>query len=290
MWKVSLKGLWAHKRRLFGTVFAVLLGVTFLVGTLVLGDTMRAGFDDLFTKVNAGTDAVVRSATKIGGDQTETRGLIDTSLVEPIRNTDGVRAAVPSVQGFGQIVGKNGNPIGGNGPPTIAASWTDDPKLNPWDVAEGHAPAAAGEVAIDKKVADDENIAVGDTITVLTPDPTQVKVVGILTIGGEDSLGAVTFVSFTFDQAQALFMPSPDKASEIDVVGRRRREPAAARRRTCSPCCRRVSRRSRATTSPRRTTRTSTTTSWASSKRSCSCSRASRCSSRRSASTTRSRS
>ena len=124
MWKVSLKGLWAHKRRLFGTVFAVLLGVTFLVGTLVLGDTMRAGFDDLFTKVNAGTDAVVRSATKIGGDQTETRGLIDTSLVEPIRNTDGVRATVPSVQGFGQIVGKNGNPIGGNGPPTIAASWS----------------------------------------------------------------------------------------------------------------------------------------------------------------------
>ena len=217
MWKVSLKGLWAHKRRLFGTVFAVLLGVTFLVGTLVLGDTMRAGFDDLFTEVNAGTDAVVRSATKIGGDQTETRGLIDTSLVEPIRNTDGVRAAIPSVQGFGQIVGKNGNPIGGNGPPTIAASWTDDPKLNPWDVAEGDAPTAEGEVAIDKKVADDEDIGIGDTITVLTPDPTQVKVVGILTIGGEDSLGAVTFVSFTFDQAQALFMPSPDKASEIDV-------------------------------------------------------------------------
>ena len=49
MLNVSLKGLWAHKRRLFGTVFAVVLGVAFLVGTLVLGDTMRAGFDDLFT-------------------------------------------------------------------------------------------------------------------------------------------------------------------------------------------------------------------------------------------------
>src|SRR3954464_7696934 len=101
MLKVSLKGLWAHKRRLFGTVFAVVLGVTFLVGTLVLGDTMRAGFDSLFTKVNDGTDAVVRSATKVGSDQTETRGLIDTSLVPTIQGVDGVRAAAPSVQGFG---------------------------------------------------------------------------------------------------------------------------------------------------------------------------------------------
>ena len=76
MLKVSLKGLWAHKRRLFGTVFAVVLGVTFLVGTLVLGDTMRAGFDDLFTEVNEGTDAVVRSATEgQHRDQTETRAV-----------------------------------------------------------------------------------------------------------------------------------------------------------------------------------------------------------------------
>ena len=37
MLRVSLKGLWAHKRRLFGSVFAVLLGVAFLAGTLVLG-------------------------------------------------------------------------------------------------------------------------------------------------------------------------------------------------------------------------------------------------------------
>jgi putative ABC transport system permease protein len=218
MLRVSLKGLWAHKRRLFGTVFAVLLGVTFLVGTLVLGDTMRAGFNDLFTEVNRGTDAVVRNASEIssqeGGQQ---RGLIDISLVDTIREVDGVRAAAPSVLGFGQIVGKNGNPIGGNGPPTIAASWTEDPQLNPWTVADGNPPEANGEVAIDRRVAKDEDIAIGDTIVVLTPDPTSVKVVGILTIGGEDSLGAVTFAAFTFEQAQDLFMPSTQVASEIDV-------------------------------------------------------------------------
>ena len=72
MLRVSLKGLWAHKRRLFGSVFAVLLGVAFLAGTLVLGDTMRAGFSDLFSEANRGTDAVVRSTTEVGSDQTQT--------------------------------------------------------------------------------------------------------------------------------------------------------------------------------------------------------------------------
>ena len=80
MFKVSAKGMWAHKRRLFGTVFAVVLGVAFLAGTLVLGDTMRAGIDTAFTEANAGIDGVVRSDTKVGTDDTETRGLIDASL------------------------------------------------------------------------------------------------------------------------------------------------------------------------------------------------------------------
>jgi putative ABC transport system permease protein len=217
MWKVSLKGVWAHKRRLFGTTFAVVLGVTFLVGTLVLGDTMRAGFNDLFTEVNRGTDAVVRNANEVNTEQGTQRGVIDVSLVDTIRQVDGVRAAEPSVTGFGQIVGKNGNPIGGNGPPTIAASWTPDENLNPWTIAEGNPPEQNGQVVIDKKVADDEDINVGDTITILTPDPLQVEVVGIVTIGGEDSLGAVTFAAFTFDQAQELFMPRPGVASEISV-------------------------------------------------------------------------
>ena len=45
---------------------AVFLGVAFLAGTLVLGDTLRNNFDNLFADVNAGTDVVVRNATDLG--------------------------------------------------------------------------------------------------------------------------------------------------------------------------------------------------------------------------------
>ncbi len=65
MLNVTLKGVRAHRRRLLGTFLAVFLGIAFLSGTLVLGDTLRANFDTLFADANAGTDALVRSASTI---------------------------------------------------------------------------------------------------------------------------------------------------------------------------------------------------------------------------------
>ena len=81
MLNVTFKSLWARKRRLAGTFVAVVLGVAFLSGTLVLGDTLRANFDRLFTTVTRGTSAQVRSATKIGVGRTGSdRGTIDSAL------------------------------------------------------------------------------------------------------------------------------------------------------------------------------------------------------------------
>lgn len=46
--RLSVSSLRAHKRRFAGTFTAVLLGVAFLAGTLVMGDTLRAGFGTMF--------------------------------------------------------------------------------------------------------------------------------------------------------------------------------------------------------------------------------------------------
>ena len=42
MWHTTVKSLGAHKRRLLSTALAVTLGVSFLAGTLVLGDESMA--------------------------------------------------------------------------------------------------------------------------------------------------------------------------------------------------------------------------------------------------------
>ena len=83
MFKLTWKNLLAHKRRLAATFIAVVLGVAFLSGNLVLTDTITRTFDDLFADVNRGTDAVVRSSVKIEGDfGNDVRGRIPVSLLD----------------------------------------------------------------------------------------------------------------------------------------------------------------------------------------------------------------
>ena len=92
MFKISLKNLLADKRRLIGTCSAVLLGVAFLSGTLVLGDTMRNGFDQVFATANAGTDVIVRASTVVGSDDLEQRGTVDPRSSATSRPSPGVDA------------------------------------------------------------------------------------------------------------------------------------------------------------------------------------------------------
>jgi putative ABC transport system permease protein len=218
MLTLTRKNMWAHKRRLFGTVLAVVLGVAFLAGTLVLGDTMRAGIGDAFTEANAGIDGVVRNATKLGTDDTETRGLVDASLAREVSGVEGVASVVPQIEARGQIVAADGDPIGGNGPPTRAAGWIDDPAVNPWNLVDGRAPQHDGEVVLNETAADDGNLSVGDTATILTPTPVAAKVVGLVRFGHDDATGGATFAAFTFAEAQRLFMPDASKVTSLIVT------------------------------------------------------------------------
>ena len=220
MGTVMFKGLLAHKRRLVGTFLAVFLGVAFLSGTLVLGDTLRGNFDDLFTEANAGTDVVVRHASKLSTDPGEPdsqRGLLDASLVDTVRDVEGVAAAEGSVEGFGQLVGKNGDKLGGNGPPTLAGNWIENRDLNPYQLAEGREPRADDEVVINQGAADNGDLRIGDTTTVQTPEPVQVKIVGIATFGSSNGLGQVTFTAFTLESAQQHLIDRTDQVGSIAV-------------------------------------------------------------------------
>jgi putative ABC transport system permease protein len=221
MIEVTLKGLWAHKRRLVSTLLAVALGVSFLAGTLVLGDTMRATFSDLFGNANAGTDAVVQpKPLDPSGFNRDSGAVLDESLVATVARVDGVAQAEPMVGGLGQIIGKDGTPVGGSGPPALAGNWVSDPVLNPYRLADGRLPQTDDEVVINKAAATSGHLAVGDHTTILTPEPVPVTVVGITTFGDLDSAGGATFTAFTTTGAQAHLLHMPGKISAIDIAAR----------------------------------------------------------------------
>ncbi|HEY6416002.1 MAG TPA: ABC transporter permease, partial [Acidimicrobiales bacterium] len=217
MLSLTVKEMRGHGRRLVGTALAVFLGVAFLAGTLVLGDTLRNNFDNLFADVNAGTDVVVRNTTDLGIEADEPRGLIDLSLVDRVAAVDGVAAAEPHIQGLGQLLGADGDAVGGGGPPQLAGSWTTDEELNPYRLVEGRSPEADDEVVINRGAADDGNLHIGDHTTVLTPEPVDVTIVGISTFGDQDGLGGVTFTAFSLEGAMEHVTKNPDGVSTIAV-------------------------------------------------------------------------
>ena len=217
--RLSASSLRAHKRRFAGTFLAVFLGVAFLAGTLVMGDTLRASFDSMFGNATSGTDAVVRSADAITtpGDSQGVRRPVNTGLVNTLDKVPGVAAAAPDIEGAGQLVGKNGKPIGGQGPPTLAGNWITDPKLNPYQLAEGRAPQKSGEVVLNRGAAKKGDLKIGDTTTLRTPDPVEVTVVGLATFGGEDGMAQVTFTGMTRADAEKYLTARPGEAASIKV-------------------------------------------------------------------------
>ncbi|MFE5614796.1 ABC transporter permease [Streptomyces sp. NPDC056524] len=217
--RLSLSGLRAHKRRFVGTFTAILLGVAFLTGTLVMGDTLRSSFDSLFGNATSGTDAVVRSTSvvTVEGESQGTRRSVEATLADRITQVPGVAAAVPRIEGAGQLVGADGEPVGGQGPPTLAGYWIQDPELNPYTLAEGRAPERSGEVVVNRGAARTGDLAVGDSTVLRTPDPVKVTVVGLATFGGEDGMGQVTYTGMTRADAEKYLTPKPGDASAVLV-------------------------------------------------------------------------
>ncbi|MGH9283433.1 MAG: ABC transporter permease, partial [Acidimicrobiales bacterium] len=224
----------ASARRLAGTGLAVCLGVAFLAGTLLLSDTLRGNFDRLFATALGRADVVVRPAGALDTDVEAAQGLLDASLAEVVAGVDGVRAVEPRIEGFGQLTGADGEKLGGEGPPTLAGSWVTDPELNPYELAEGRAPEGTEEVVINRGAAEDGGLRVGDVTTVATPEPLQVRIVGIATFGGEDGLGPTTFTGFSLAGAERHITGRPGQATSLLVAAEDGAGPDALRGRVAA--------------------------------------------------------
>jgi putative ABC transport system permease protein len=222
MLTATIRNMVAHKLRLFLTTMSITLGVALLAGTMILTNTMGIAFDMLFGKISAGTDAVVRAEapfTATEGVGTD-RGPIKASVLDRVRQVDGVRAAEGSVSGYALLTDNDGRAITTNGgAPTNGYSMpADDELLGDVELLSGHAPKGPHQVVIDGTSADDNDIAVGSTIKVLFQGPTQeFTVVGTVGYGdGITDLGGTTSAYFDTATAQRV-LGSPGEFDSIDV-------------------------------------------------------------------------
>ncbi|RFU40744.1 ABC transporter permease [Actinomadura logoneensis] len=212
MARVTLRNLAAHKIRLVLTAVAVILGVAFVAGTLVFTDTMNRKFDDLFDRIGENVAVDVRASRVVdSGDEGAPRPPLPQSVLALVRSVPGVKDPVGSVDGYAALVGRNGKVVGAgqNGPPQLGTNWSDDGVAR---LVSGRAPAAAGEVVVDRASAKKAGYAVGDQVTVLVKaGPRRATLVGTADIG--DMMGA-TIVAFDTPTAQSLLL-RPGYFSEI---------------------------------------------------------------------------
>ena len=209
MFKLTYKGLWAHKLRFVLTGLAVVLGVAFMAGTMILTDTMGRTFDGLFDTSNKGVDVVVRRASTVDGglEGGDVRERVDTATLARIKAVDGVDTAVGSITGMATLVAPDGRAVvaGGMGG-TMGTNWVDDARLNPFAIATGHAPRAADEVVLDQSTVDRDGRTLGDKVTVLAKgDPRTLTLVGTATFGDAGGIPGTTMIATTDATAQALF-------------------------------------------------------------------------------------
>lgn len=219
MFRLTLHSLWSHKRRLISTCIAVLLGVAFMAGTLVLTSTLNSVFDDLFEGMGAGVDAQVRGPILFESEfQGTQRDLIHENTVDSILAVPGVAGVEPFAASFSMtLLDAEGETMGGFGPPTIVGSWEYDPELASYTIAEGRAPEAPGEAVIDKAAAKDGPFEIGDEIVLITPTGRETKtLVGLSRFGDADSAAGSIYVGVTLEEAQRL-AGEPDRLISVAV-------------------------------------------------------------------------
>jgi putative ABC transport system permease protein len=217
MGAIALRNLSERKMRTVLTSLAIVLGVMMVAGTYVLTDTIDRSFERIFTQSNEGVDAVVTSKQSIDTFE-DVAPPFPASVLKRVKAVDGVAAAEGSI-GDEQvsIIGADGDPRGGNGAPSLgfSVSVPYDDRFDPLTYVEGGPPTNANQVVIDKASAEDEDFAVGDTITIAGRAASgDFTLSGIATLGNVDSFGGATIAVLTLPEAQRL----TGKEGEFDQI------------------------------------------------------------------------
>jgi putative ABC transport system permease protein len=217
-----LRGLLTHKLRLLLSSLAVILGTMFMSGAFIGGDTIAAGFEQLFATINTDLDVQVTAKSDAPASQQGNEvvtAFVDQATADKVAAVTGVARATPMVTSDGaRVIGKDGKVVATTGAPRLGVGWVDQGDFI--QLRSGNAPAAPNQIAIDAGLAARTGFTVGDKVDVLTLEPrTTYDLVGIFGYeGGRDSLGGETTVAFTMPTAQRVMLNAPGRYTSVDVT------------------------------------------------------------------------
>ncbi|MDI3418031.1 ABC transporter permease [Streptomyces luteolus] len=223
MLRTALRNVLAHKARLIMTALAVMLGVAFVSGTLVFGDTVTSALRAASTKNLKDVDVSVAAEYLPGdGPYDEHRPTaLDGKLADRVRELPGVASVRAGVGGSATLAGKDGTPVNAdNSWQNLAANYVPgpdgkDPRL---PLVSGRAPSGKGELALDAKTAEKAGYRIGDTVRFATTGPALTKkLVGTVHTDDPRVTAGGTLTVFDTPTAQGLFL-TPGHYDEFSVT------------------------------------------------------------------------
>jgi putative ABC transport system permease protein len=183
---LARKSIRARLGRTIAIAMMMTAGVSFVVGSFVLADSLRATFTGLFDELVSEVDLEVRAAVFVDGDGS--RDPIAATIADDLRSIDGIEVIEPSLTSFAQLLDQDGDIVATAGGPALGFSYIGEGGLQGVTLKDGRAPSGMGEVVVDKASADRVGYSVGDTVRYLTDTGTHsATLVG--TIGAADSDG-----------------------------------------------------------------------------------------------------
>jgi putative ABC transport system permease protein len=204
MIRMALHGARAHARRLGLVSAAIVVGVTFMAGTLVLTQTVQAT-----TKAQTAADQPPGLDVVVFGS-----GSFPQQKVSEIAAVAGVSRAAGVVSGYAQPL-VDGRLVGS--PQSAAVSVPGPPRLQPGHLIQGHLPLTDDQMVVDARTFDTEHFRIGQRVRMVSSQPTRpFTLVG--EVGGLNNPGApdAALAGVSLATAQQL-TGLEDQVSEVFV-------------------------------------------------------------------------
>ena len=204
MFRTALRNVLAHKARLLMTMLAVLLGVAFVVGTLVFTDTVTNAYKERYLTTLRNVSV---QATPPYDEQSGEPGTVGEDTLRRLQRLPGVASVTGSVEGFTAVAAKDGHRLGED---KVARAGNYFPQADGKDdrhpLTTGRAPTGPDEVLVDTSTAGQGGYKVGDTVRLATDGPVlHKKLVGIVRTDDTSGSGG-TAVFFDNATAQKLLL------------------------------------------------------------------------------------
>jgi len=212
---IARKSIRARLGRTIAIALMMTVGVSFVVGSFVLADSLRATFNGLFTELVSDVDLEVRASEAFEGDGE--RDPIDASIADDLAGIEGIDVVEPALARFAQLLDKDGDIVATTGGPALGFSYIGDDGLQGVTLKDGRPPVGPDEVAVDKVSADRVGYVVNDTISYLTDTGTHTATL-VGTIGAADSDGFLGASVVALDIPTAIDKFGSDgKVDAIDI-------------------------------------------------------------------------